>query len=170
MLERGLVHAHSYGKEIPASDWIRHRSALEHVLRDKEVLGIRPFILSAAQLTKPCSVDVDELMAAFALPSVETPPVEPPATAWSSEPQKGVAPPHREGRTEGEVSLKRMICDAYETGGARNKTEAREKVCERAEAMGLRVTHKQFNAAFPNADVRGRSGPRPEKSPPKKLP
>jgi hypothetical protein len=74
MLERGLVHAYSYDKEIPASDWIRHRSALEHALRAaKELLGIRYFILSAAQLTKQCSVDVDELMAALARPSVETP-------------------------------------------------------------------------------------------------
>ena len=44
MLERGLVRAYSWGKEIPASDWIRHRSALEQVLRDKELLGIRLFI------------------------------------------------------------------------------------------------------------------------------
>ena len=69
MLERGLVHAYRYGKEIPASDWIRHRSALEQVLKDKEKQSILPFILSAAQLTKHCSIDVDELSAAFARPT-----------------------------------------------------------------------------------------------------
>jgi hypothetical protein len=85
MLERGLVHAYRYGKEIPASDWIRHRSALERVLRDKEVLGIRPFILSVAQLTKHFFIDVEQLMTAFS-PVVETPPVEP------------AAPPHKDSR------------------------------------------------------------------------
>jgi hypothetical protein len=78
MLERGLVHAYYYGKEIPASHWIGHRPALEHALKVKEVLGLRHFMLSAAQLTKHYSVDVEQLMTAFSL-VVETPPVEPAA-------------------------------------------------------------------------------------------
>jgi hypothetical protein len=166
-LERGLIHTYSYDKEIPASDWIRDRFKLEEQLRHREVLGLFPFIGAAAQLTKHSSVDADELLTAFLPPSVETPPVEPPAVARSKQPQKSVAP---EDGAERDVSLERMIRDAYETGGARNKTEAREQVCERAEAMGLRVTQKRFDAAFSNAGVRGPSGPRREISPPRKLP
>ena len=82
-LERGLVHAYSYDEQFPASDWIRDRFNLEKVLRDRDVLGLLPFIGAAAQLTKHRSVDVEELRTAFSL-VVETPPVEP------------AAPPHKD--------------------------------------------------------------------------
>lgn len=73
-LERGLVHAYFYGEQIPASDLISDRFKLEEVLRHRDVLGLFPFIGAAAQLTKHRSVDADELIAAFAPPSAETPP------------------------------------------------------------------------------------------------
>ena len=164
-LERGLVHAYFYGEQIPASDLISDRFKLEKVLRDRDVLGLFPFIGAAAQLTKHRSVDADELLTAFLPPSVETPPAEPPAAARSKQPQESVAPPYREDGAERDVSLERMIRDAYETGGARNEDEAYKIVVKRAQKVGFPVPRAHFDWTRKSLGVKGPVGRR-RKNPP----
>jgi hypothetical protein len=163
MLERGLVRAYSWGKEIPASDWIRHRSALERVLRDKEVLGIRLFISSAAQLTKHCSVDADELMAAFAPTSVETPP----AALHEGE---GAAPSSKPSQDD-DVGTEKLLpmashkdlvdwCKEAKANGARNRTEVDDYAKGRAVREKKRLVLKNLPAARREANALGSAGRR----------
>ena len=165
MLERGLVRAYSWGKEIPASDWIRHRSALERVLRDKEVLGIRPFILSAAQLTKHCSVDADELMAAFAPTSAETPP----AALHGGE---GAAPSSKPRQDDGAGARKPLPiapydklvgwCKEAKEAGFRNRSEVNAYVKRCANGANMRVMVKELPEARREANAGGIVGRRPK--------
>jgi hypothetical protein len=108
-LESGRVHAYSFGKEIPANDWISDRSKLEAQLGQQDVLGFSPFIMAAAQLTKHRSVDVEELRTAFSLVE-ETPPVEP------------AAPPHKDN-SEAPSSMATTTSEAGHMGG----TEAQKR-------------------------------------------
>jgi hypothetical protein len=111
-LERGLVHAYFYGEQIPASDLISDRFKLEEVLRQRDVLGLFPFIVAAAQLTKHRSVDVEELRTAFSL-VVETPPVEP------------AAPPHKDS-SETPSPLAMTASEAGHMGGTEAQKHRRE--------------------------------------------
>jgi hypothetical protein len=162
MLERGLVHAYRYGKEIPASDWIRHRSALEQVLRDKEVLGIGHFISSAAQLTKHCFVDVEELMAASAPNSLETPR----AALYEGEGATRSSKPSQDEDVGAEklltmASHKDLVdwCKEAKANGARNRTEVDAYVKERAFREKKGLVLKDLPAARRDAKSLGNSRP-----------
>jgi hypothetical protein len=172
MLERGLVHAYFYGKEVPASHWIGRRPALEHVLKDKEVLGLRNFMLQAAELTKHYSVDVGELSAAIARPSVETSASEyreegAPRAASAPQAQSGsskkLAPKRDAARkplTPAQSAKLVVFLKERFRGGASNQT-VMGQACE-AE-LGREILRGDLRRVFKDAGVRGRVG-RPKKS------
>jgi hypothetical protein len=162
-LESGRVRAYSYGKEIPANDWARDRSALEQVLRDMGMLGIGYFISSAAQLTKHCVVDVDELMAVFAPTSLETPP----AALYEGE---GAAPSSKPSQDE-EVGAEKLLtmashedlidwCKEAKANGARNRAEVDAYVKERAVRDKKGLVLKDLPAARREAKALGTPGRR----------
>jgi hypothetical protein len=166
MFERGLVHAYRrYGKEIPASDWISHRSALEQVLRDKEVLGIGLFIASAAQLTKHCSIDVDELSAAIARPSVETPPAalhEGEGAAPSSKPRQDDGAGARQPLPIAPHDKLVGWCKEAKERGARNRSEVDDYVKQCAARANMRARPKDLPDARREANAGGTVGRRPK--------
>jgi hypothetical protein len=69
-----------------------------------------------------------------------------------------VAPPQKIG--EGDTSLEAMIVAAYETGGAKNKSEAYDIVRERAKTAGFHVSEDQFEAVRKKLDMKGNPGRR----------
>lgn len=164
-LERGLVHAYFYGEQIPASDLISDRFKLEEVLRHRDVLGLFPFIGAAAQLTKHRSVDADELIAAFAPPSAETPP----AALHGGE---GAAPLSKPRQDDGAGARKPLPiapydklvgwCKEAKEAGARNRSEVNAYVRLCANGADMRVMMKGHPEARREANAGGTVGRRPK--------
>jgi hypothetical protein len=137
-LESDRVHAYSFGKEIPANDWISDRSKLEAQLGQQDVLGFSPFIMAAAQLTKHCSIDVDELSAAFARPSVETP-----------------APDHREDKDAPPIALVPQAPSGASKKLAPKRYAATKPLTSAQRAKLVTFLKEHFGECAPNRETMG---------------